>query len=323
MPMLDITVRIEEIDNKPQIVHSHHMKPVSNRSLINEKSAQSNGAKFNILAADLYRIMRNISPMNPQSERNKHIQYFLDRMQFSGYDSEMRYRVYTKAQHMYENRLKQHQEGTVPFYRNKTWNRMQREANKQTKKQSWFEKGGYEQVLFVDATPKSQLAKICTSIFKQTGLPIKVVERAGVSMKDILVKSNPFGKIPCDSSCSTCKISNGINCKKRDTVYRIECGRCGSAYIGETSRSIGERFDEHLYKYDSKSSTSVFYEHVKENHNGEDQTLNIKILSAHSGDAILRQASEAVHVHESKPKLNRKEEFGNSNVPRRRRDSSP
>ena len=51
-------------------------------------------------------------------------------------------------------------------------------------------------------------------------------------------------------SCSLCDTGCRINCKSRKEVYKISCvgedELCKTAvYVGETSRSVTERFDEH------------------------------------------------------------------------------
>ena len=54
-----------------------------------------------------------------------------------------------------------------------------------------------------------------------------------------------------------------------------------------------------------------------EKHNGAEQALSICILG---NDAMLTQVTEATYIHEKNPRLNAKEEWGNSNVPRTRFD---
>ena len=94
-------------------------------------------------------------------------------------------------------------------------------------------------------------------------------------------------------------------------------------YIGETSRTLGERFREHQTKYDAGDyEKSVFSDHMRERHDGYKFMLRVEVISAHPGDAMLRQVTEATLIRELKPGLNRKDEFGNSNVPRERRSDA-
>ena len=58
-----------------------------------------------------------------------------------------------------------------------------------------------------------------------------------------------------------CKVYSSTNCNGRGVVYQIKCQGCtGSSindglYFGETARSIGERVNEHLTKYQVKDKT--------------------------------------------------------------------
>ena len=91
MPVLDLEFWIDmvEVDSsmKRQILFTHYMKPMANKYLINNRSALSTTMKTNVLVADLVRIMRNVSLQCSESERQKHIQHFIKRMQFSGQDT--------------------------------------------------------------------------------------------------------------------------------------------------------------------------------------------------------------------------------------------
>ena len=119
-------------------------------------------------------------------------------------------------------------------------------------------------MLFVEATPEKELADACKERFKQAGLNVKVVEKSGISMKKALVKSNPFKNNNCErDSCGICE-THDINCKTREVVYRISCNGStadgnlchGIFYEGETSRSVGERFNEHMKLIESGNETT-------------------------------------------------------------------
>ena len=47
------------------------------------------------------------------------------------------------------------------------------------KKNRWYEKGGYETVMFVDATPSGELAAECKKALESSELNIQAVERSG------------------------------------------------------------------------------------------------------------------------------------------------
>ena len=93
MPVLDTEHWLEKVEKnngekKVQVVHSHYSKPMANTQVIHKNSAISEKSKHNILVADLVRIMRNISTICKKEERKKRIQFFMNKMQNSGYDSE-------------------------------------------------------------------------------------------------------------------------------------------------------------------------------------------------------------------------------------------
>ena len=66
---------------------------------------------------------------------------------------------------------------------------------KVNKRKNWYGKGGHETVMFVDSTPGSKLAKEFRQILDSCGLKIRVVERTGESIKN-LIRSIPDEEVP-------------------------------------------------------------------------------------------------------------------------------
>ena len=92
------------------------------------------------------------------------------------------------------------------------------------------------------------------------------------SLRDMLVKSKlkpqtshsaPLGCRPCgDEKCKTCPfidtsgtfvgpsgsftVRSHLSCQSSDIVYVLSCTLCSKLYVGETYRSLTERFSEHL-----------------------------------------------------------------------------
>ena len=80
LPVLDLQLWIEEKSTVDQpsrryVMHTHYMKDISSKHVINKSSAIPTNTKLNILTADLVRIQRNISRLCDQTERTKHIQH--------------------------------------------------------------------------------------------------------------------------------------------------------------------------------------------------------------------------------------------------------
>ena len=181
------------------------------------------------------------------------------------------------------------------------------------------------------ATPEGKLAEICKKELKSAGLKVKVVEKkTGKLVKSSLVKSNPFKKPGCSKeSCTVCRLEKGIDCKARGIHYRISCEdeRCSDTnYEGETSRSTGERFAEHLRlirdKRERYRQKSIMYSHAWERHQGAVPPLKFEILGKFSDDPAMRQATEAVSIRRNKPSLNSKMEFTNEPKPRKAQQES-
>ena len=89
MPVLDTEQWIDPVKcrntTRCQILHSHYMKPIASKHVINKNSALLQETKMKILVADLVRIMLNVSPLCSNTERTEHIQHFINRLQFLGY----------------------------------------------------------------------------------------------------------------------------------------------------------------------------------------------------------------------------------------------
>ena len=335
VPILDTEQWIQKVDvngeSKSQIIFSHYVKPMASRLVIHRDSAQPIKTKLNILIADLVRIMRNVSRKCPDAERNQNIQTFVSRMQFSGYSKRERHYVYQKAKQRYDEMVRKMEEGIQPLYRSRNWNKEERQKNKEAKRNNWFKKGNNaEAVMFVETTPNGELAKRCRDAFASQGLRVKVVERTTSTIKQKLVKSNPFKEKGCQKpSCSLCSTGSKVNCKSREVVYRISCADendqgvpCeGITYVGETSRSLAERYDEHAKMMTSgceeTKKRSFLYDHVQSVHGGNVPALEVSIVGSCKGDPSLRQALEAVTIRKHDPVLNRKQEW--TNEPRKRK----
>ena len=88
---------------------------------------------------------------------------------------------------------------------------------------------------------------------------------------------------------------------KSRVVYKIECPRCTSCYVGQTSRHLQSRFKEH-------ASNGP----VKQHFNDCDVELNencISILGTTSKGEVTLLTLEALWIRDVKPNLNTKDEF--------------
>ena len=133
--------------------------------------------------------------------------------------------------------------------------------------------------------------------------PIKIIETAGRTLEQTLVKTDPFNGNQCyDKNCLPSKVGNNkINCRRNCVCYKIACklclldGRSGAlsaTYYGESGKNMHCRAKEHLSKFNSKQEhirkESAFIKHLENTHGGRDLNktfsdyFEIEILKAYS-----------------------------------------
>ena len=179
-------------------MHEYYYKDVATRSVVNAKSSLPWSTKRTVLTQEVLRILLRCSPLLPWKDVTKHIDHFMLRMQFSGYQQNFKAEVLKSALQAHENMKKKDKEGTQPLYRPKEWKRTEREKQKRNKKENWFKKGGNETVVFVPATPQSKLKKAYEEEIRKAEMKVKVVERSGQTIKSLLQKSDPSDRQGCE-----------------------------------------------------------------------------------------------------------------------------
>ena len=141
-----------------------------------------------------------------------------------------------------------------------------------------------ETVMFIPSTPRGELLNTLKEtdrdFRKGTNIkPIKFIERAGISLTDTLVDSNPWGKNKCGrSECFVCRGEKGgiKDCMKEGVLYRIKCDDCRTKgkeveYWGETGRDSYTRGGEHIKGCKDKNEDNVLWKHLEGDHKGEDK----------------------------------------------------
>ena len=195
-------------------------------------------------------------------------------------------------------------------------------------------------VLFVPQTPQGELARrlkvVENKISKLSGEKVKIVERGGTQVKQIMHKSNPWNKGFCGrANCLTCLHGDGSqNCFDKNVVYQISCQDCeegeqkkSAIYIGQTSRSLHERGKEHLLGLRQKQEKNPLFKHVSEVHDGDTKMkFEMKTVKKHFS-AFSRLIHESVLIERTSKAgnltiLNSKGEWGRSHLPRLKLDNS-
>ena len=217
LPILDIKVSLQQVGDRKMIIYEHYRKEVATKATVLARSAVPNTLKRTILTQAILRVMRHCSPCLPIDGRIEHINEIMKRIQFSGFPQEFRYDVYNSASMAY-NKLKEDEEcGRRPISRPKAWRRTERKIDRENKRKEWYTKGGNESVIFVPFTPGSTLRKSYEEEIRRCKFKIKVVERSGVKIKDILHQSIPFkGKRCSHNDCFKCTSDGKGACDKHN-----------------------------------------------------------------------------------------------------------
>ena len=183
-------------------------------------------------------------------------------------------------------------------------------------------------VLFVMQTPNGELAKRLRQAEQELseicGNKVKIVERSGVSLKSILVKTNPLPEQKCGRmNCFPCQQEDNSRCKVRSITYQTSCLLCkqqgvDKRYIGESARSAFERGVEHLKGYETKSIENHMHKHHQIDHQEElsPPEFSMKVIKSHQSP-LYRQIHEAIMIlkHESVV-LNSRGEYNRCQLPR-------
>ena len=148
---------------------------------------------------------------------------------------------------------------------------------------------GYDFCNALQPTEGSALKKLYEEVIRKSRCKVKVVERAGTSVKKALQKSYLFEKAKCEDKCFVCMSEGSGSCRSCNVGYEIVCTRdgCKDLYIGETSRNGVCRGKEHLKGLEMMKDDSVLVEHLKQCHDGDTsqppcQKFKMNVTDCHS-----------------------------------------
>lgn len=302
------------------ILHEFYAKDVSSKYVVHSRSAFPWSAKRTILTQEVLRVLLNCSPFLPWECTARHVEHMVLKMQYSGYNERFRHDVVKSALNAYTKILALDQSGEKPLYRTREWKREERIKEKVCKKRQWFRRGGYSSFIMVPVTPNSELKRRLDKDVDQSKIKIKIVEKADVSVKTLLQRSNPLKKDKgCGKEdCLVCMTEGKGNCRSSSVTYELKCTSCGDLYVGETARNAYVRGKEHLTAMDNKHESSVMYRHLKEKHNEQITNFTMNVTGVFGGDAMLRQISESVKISKHDPSrlMNNKSEWNFISMPR-------
>ena len=145
-------------------------------------------------------------------------------------------------------------------------------------------------------------------------LPIRVIFKPGVTLKELLCSSRPQDKLVCNNDeCFICPnfVTDKHRCTIMGAVYKVICNICGEYYVGETSRTLHERLSEHRRYANNPTSKSYKEEclakHYAACHPGIKADLSFDVLDREMS-TVRRKVKEAFYINKMKPDLNDKEE---------------
>jgi hypothetical protein len=332
LPVLDVKVNINDKEHN-RIDFEFFEKSTKNPRVILADSALSFSKKRTILTQECLRRLRNTKlELGPEVQK-KHLNDFMLKLKNSGYNQKFRTEILNSGKKAFQKMLEDDKNGVKPLYRSRDWNKEERIISKSKKKFNWWNteksKIQYKTVLFVTPTPGGVLAKELKKreeeLNRNNQERIKIEEKGGLKIKDILTSKNPFKKSKCaQKTCPLCTEGESVGtsseeikiaCNTHNVGYRWLCVTCKErnimkVYEGETGRSARTRGAEHLREFEKKKEKSVLLKHKMTDHKNEGVKFKMEITKKFK-DALSRQANEAVRIftRPDRELLNSKSEF--------------
>ena len=333
VPILDLKCWKGEVevgdDEKDVLLHEFYMKEVSSKSVIHREAAFPLSNKRMILTQECLRILMNCHDLIGWAKISEHLTYFMARMQAAGYDKSFRFQVLKSAIHAYDSKQEEERRGGAPMYRARGWRRNERRREREKKKKEWYKKGGRESVMFVQATPDSELRRRLQEEIDRRSFKIKVVEKSGTRLVRMLQKNNPFKRRTCRDAqrCMVCKANEGGACRESGVTYKINClgerveepgEMCVGFYQGETYRNGFSRGCEHENDLNDHKENSALWKHCVDKHQSVQQNFEMMITDRSRNDATKRQILEAVRIQRANAEqiINGRSEWNSNRVPR-------
>ena len=146
----------------------------------------------------------------------------------SGYSKKIRKEVLDSAQKAFKKMTEDDLNGVKPMFRSKEWNFEERQKAKLSKKRDWWNSNHSKikntSVLFVAPTPGGVLAKELrkreAELNKNSQERIKIVEKGGMKIKDILCSKNPFQNKKCfQKTCALCTGSKYVEVTQGENKF--------------------------------------------------------------------------------------------------------
>ena len=306
LPSLDCELWMEE---GKYLRYSFFEKSMKNPFCIMQSSAMSNKSKVQILSQDLVRRMMNICDTVSQSERNRVVDNYTDRLIRSGYSFPQVYDIIVSGLTGYERKLKRAANENTPIHRPAASTLKNRIHKKLIQKEIWYKekkkhnddmkKNNHKKeddkvktpvvsIMFVPHTPQSQLhrklKKVEAKISDLTGDKIQHVERAGTKLRFLLVTSDPWSNVKCGrEKCLVCSnpYNKDFSCRKRNVSYKTYCLKC-AADAGADEKTLRVNINDNIKFYFGETFRDAYsrgVEHLSDYVGQTDDSHMMKHLS--------------------------------------------
>ena len=94
----------------------------------------------------------------------------------------------------------------------------------------------------------------------------------------------------------TVEVNRQVNCQTKNIVYCITCAQCNIQYIGESERTLQERFSEHRgYVVNEKVNKTTGEHYNSKGHKVSDMHITI-LEKIFSSDTAFRKEREKFHI---------------------------
>ena len=388
LPTLDFSLEMLE-DGK--VTHTYFEKNMKTQKVVEKMSAMGKKQKYCILANEVTRRLYNIEKKEGfEKDVEEVLENVTNQLKNSGWERRDAREIIVSGYKGWERRVERRLEESGGIYRSAANSLTSRARKKLTGKVEWFkntkkrkreddegredrkkskivgrvkkdtgrEDARTVSVMFVPYTPEGELLRRLKEaeeeVANQTGIKIKMVEKAGTKLSDILHKSDPWQGKDCGRDlCLLCKTKAATeknekqDCTQRNIVYETWCLLCERResekieeegleekekkeklkkirlykYIGESARSSYERGLEHQRDFSEMKLDSHMLKHYLDMHEDtpmEEVMFGMKILK-NARSAFERQISESVFIQHNKKShfiLNSKSEYNRCALPR-------
>ena len=183
----------------------------------------------------------------------------------------------------------------------------QRTAEQQERRKEQKEKRKrktYIRLPFISDSIAAKVKKVTNGL----GLPVEIAWTNSNTLKKRLVRSR-LNPLPCPSGnrrCHSCHAGLQNKCGPKNVVYELTCHHCGERYIGETSRPVRVRYNEHRRNGRNREANTPLGEHVMHEHpdlNPDHTTLTARIIRVCRDEAD-RRIAESICIRDVRPKIN-------------------